>query len=54
MFFSPGPLMGNCVIYGSRVAPSKNTTLATVKAGYKYEIWVYSDKKVRVETKIYG
>jgi len=28
--------------------------LATVKAGYKYEIWVYSDKKVRVETKIYG
>jgi predicted nuclease of restriction endonuclease-like RecB superfamily len=28
--------------------------LATVKAGYKYEIWVYSDKKVRVETKVYG
>ena len=28
--------------------------LATIKEGYKYEIWVYSDKKVRVETKIYG
>lgn len=28
--------------------------LATVKAGYRYEIWVYSDKKLRVETKIYG
>ena len=28
--------------------------LATVKAGYKYQIWVYNDKKVRVETKIYG
>lgn len=28
--------------------------LATIKAGYKYEIWVYSDKKVRVERKIYG
>ena len=28
--------------------------LATIKAGYKYEIWVYSDKKVKVETKIYG
>jgi len=28
--------------------------LATIKAGYKYEIWVYSDKKVRVETKVYG
>lgn len=28
--------------------------LATVKTGYKYEIWVYSDKKVKVETKVYG
>ncbi|NDB86175.1 MAG: hypothetical protein EB127_26285 [Alphaproteobacteria bacterium] len=28
--------------------------LATVKAGYKYEIWVYSDKKIKVETKMYG
>jgi len=27
--------------------------VATKKAGYKYEIWVYSDKKVKVETKIY-
>lgn len=27
--------------------------LATVKAGYKYEIWVYSDKKSKVETKVY-
>jgi len=26
---------------------------ATVKAGYKYEIWVYNDKKVKVETKVY-
>jgi hypothetical protein len=26
---------------------------ATVKAGYKYEIWVYSDKKVKVEKKVY-
>jgi hypothetical protein len=26
---------------------------ATVKAGYKYEIWVYSDKKIKVETKVY-
>ena len=26
---------------------------ATVKAGYKYEIWVYSDKKVKVSTKVY-
>jgi len=43
-----------CVRYGLRVAPSKKISLATVKAGYKYEIWVYSDKKVRVETKVYG
>jgi hypothetical protein len=28
--------------------------LATIKAGYKYEIWVYSDKKVKVGTKVYG
>jgi len=28
--------------------------LATVKAGYKYEIWIYNDKKVKVQTKIYG
>jgi hypothetical protein len=27
--------------------------LATVKAGYKYEIWVYNDKKVKVQTKVY-
>lgn len=27
--------------------------LATIAAGYKYEIWVYSDKRVKVETKIY-
>lgn len=26
---------------------------ATVKAGYKYEIWVYNHKKVKVETKAY-
>jgi hypothetical protein len=26
---------------------------ATVKAGYAYEIWVYNDKKVKVETKVY-
>jgi hypothetical protein len=26
---------------------------ATVKAGYKYEIWVYNDKKVKAETKVY-
>ena len=27
--------------------------LATVKAGYNYEIWVYNDKKVKVQTKVY-
>ena len=27
--------------------------LATINAGYKYEIWVYNDKKVKVETKVY-
>ena len=27
--------------------------LATIAAGYKYEIWVYSDKRVKVETKVY-
>jgi hypothetical protein len=27
--------------------------LATIKAGYKYEIWVYSDKKLKIETKVY-
>ena len=27
--------------------------LATIKAGYKYEIWVYNNKKVKVETKVY-
>ena len=26
---------------------------ATVKAGYKYEIWVYNVKKVKVEIKVY-
>ena len=27
--------------------------LATIAAGYKYEIWVYSDKRVKLETKTY-
>jgi hypothetical protein len=27
--------------------------LATIKAGYKYEIWIYNDRKVKVETKVY-
>lgn len=27
--------------------------LATVKAGYKYEIWVYNDKKSKVKTIVY-
>jgi len=27
--------------------------LATIKAGYKYEIWIYNDKKVKVETRVY-
>jgi len=27
--------------------------LATLKAGYKYEIWIYNDKKVKVETRVY-
>ena len=27
--------------------------LASIAAGYKYEIWVYSDKRVKVETKTY-
>lgn len=27
--------------------------LATIAAGYKYEIWIYSDKRVKVETKVY-
>jgi len=26
---------------------------ATVKAGYKYEIWVYNDKKVKLRTIVY-
>lgn len=26
---------------------------ATVKAGYKYEIWIYNEKKVKVEKKVY-
>lgn len=26
---------------------------ATVEAGYKYEIWIYNVKKVKVETKVY-
>ena len=26
---------------------------ATVKAGYKYEIWVYNEKKIKVQTKVY-
>jgi len=28
--------------------------LATIKAGYKYEIWIYNDKKIKVKTKVYG
>ena len=31
----------------------EDKALATVKAGYKYEIWVYNDKKVKVKTIIY-
>jgi hypothetical protein len=27
--------------------------LATIKEGYKYEIWVYNDRKVKVQTKVY-
>ncbi len=27
--------------------------LATIKAGYRYEIWIYNDKKVKVETRVY-
>jgi hypothetical protein len=27
--------------------------LATIKAGYKYEIWIYNCKKLKVETKVY-
>ena len=27
--------------------------LASVKAGYKYEIWLYNDKKVKLETRVY-
>lgn len=27
--------------------------LATIKAGYNYEIWIYNDKKVKVETRVY-
>ena len=27
--------------------------LATVKAGYKYEIWLYNDKKEKLETRVY-
>lgn len=27
--------------------------LATINEGYKYEIWVYNDRKVKVETKVY-
>jgi hypothetical protein len=27
--------------------------LATIKAGYKYEIWIYNDKKLKVETRVY-
>ena len=32
----------------------EENAIATIKAGYKYQIWIYSHKKVRVETKIYG
>jgi hypothetical protein len=26
---------------------------ATIKAGYNYEIWVYNDRKVKVDIKVY-
>ena len=31
----------------------KEKAQATVKAGYKYEIWVYNGNKKKVETKVY-
>jgi hypothetical protein len=31
----------------------EDKALATIKAGYKYEIWIYSDRKVKVETRVY-
>jgi len=36
-----------------RRANIEEKALATIQAGYKYEIWIYSDKKVKVETKVY-
>lgn len=36
-----------------RRANIEEKTLATIKAGYKYEIWIYNEKKVKVQTKIY-
>lgn len=31
----------------------EDKALATIKAGYKYEIWIYNDRKVKVETRVY-
>lgn len=36
-----------------RRANIEEKALATVKAGYKYEIWIYNEKKIKVQTKIY-
>lgn len=36
-----------------RRANIEEKALATVKAGYKYEIWIYNEKKVKVQTKVY-
>lgn len=36
-----------------RRANIEEKALATIKAGYKYEIWIYNDKKVKVQTKVY-
>jgi hypothetical protein len=36
-----------------RRANIEEKALATVKAGYKYEMWIYNDKKVKVQTKVY-
>jgi hypothetical protein len=31
----------------------EDKALATIKAGYNYEIWIYNDRKVKVETRVY-
>ena len=36
-----------------RRANIEEKALATVKAGYKYEIWIYNEKKIKVQTKVY-